>query len=163
MEQPIQHPARGKHIDWAARTIRIEIFVVIVGCALLLAAVSVFLALSGGLNNEENLVDTSKYQAVVLNDGSASGARTYFGYISSINNNYLVLDSVYLPSSEQTTPSTGNFQLVEPGCQQLGTPYNRMVVNRDQVAFWENLQDRGTIVTAIQQYIQQNPNGPDCT
>ncbi|HXY18191.1 MAG TPA: hypothetical protein VEH48_02100, partial [Candidatus Nitrosopolaris sp.] len=34
---------------------------------------------------------------------------------------------------------------------------------RSQVAFWENLQDSGKVVQAIQQYIKQNPNGPNCS
>jgi hypothetical protein len=38
-----------------------------------------------------------------------------------------------------------------------------MVINRSQVAFWENLQDSGKVVQAIKKFQQQNPNGPDCT
>jgi hypothetical protein len=38
---------RRKHIDWAQRTVRIELFIVLVGSALLLAAVSLYAAFSG--------------------------------------------------------------------------------------------------------------------
>lgn len=173
MEQPAhQHPQalpHRKHIDWAARTIRIEIFVVIVGCALLLAAVSLFLALSGGSKNEEGLVDTSKYQAVFLNGGSTSGAvtySTYFGHVTTLNSKYVVLDNVYYLTTDQTTQSSSQNtspQLIRLGCQQLHSPYGRMVINRAQVAFWENLQDNGKVVTSIKDYIKQNPNGPNCS
>lgn len=169
--QTAHQPASGrrKHIDWAARTIRIEIFVVIVGCALLLAAVSLFLALSGGLNNEEKLVNTNKYQAVFLNGGSTSGAvtySTYFGHVSSLNSRYMVLDNVYYLTTDQTTQTSGQSaspQLIKLGCQQLHSPYDRMVINRSQVAFWENLQDNGKVAKAIVQYVKQNPNGPNCS
>src|SRR5580698_6383287 len=73
-------PGRRKHIDWAARTIRIEIFVVLVGGALILAALSLFLAFSGGINNEDSIVKASKFQAVFLNGGSTSGSVTYSTY-----------------------------------------------------------------------------------
>jgi hypothetical protein len=38
-----------------------------------------------------------------------------------------------------------------------------MVINRSQLAFWENIKGDGKVVTAIKQYKQQNPNGPDCS
>jgi hypothetical protein len=50
--QPAAH-GRRKHIDWATRTVRFELFIVIVGSALLLAAVSLYLALNGGTPNSE--------------------------------------------------------------------------------------------------------------
>jgi hypothetical protein len=38
-----------------------------------------------------------------------------------------------------------------------------MVINRSQVAFWENLQDSGKVVEAIHTFQQQNPKGPNCS
>jgi hypothetical protein len=166
----VQHPGtpgRRKHIDWAARTIRIEIFIVLVGGALILAALSVFLALSGGINNEDSLVKTTKYQAVFLNGGSTSGSvtySTYFGHITNLNSKYVVLQNVYYLTTDQTSSSSSaSPQLIKLGCQQLHSPYDEMIINRDQVAFWENLQDNGKVVQAIQSYIKQNPNGPNCS
>ncbi len=162
-----QPPVKHKKIDWAARTIRIEIFVVLVGGALLLAAVSLYLAFSGGINNESKLVDNSKYQAVFLNGGSTSGSvtySTYFGHITSLNDKYVVLKNVYYLTTDQATSSNSSSpQLIKLGCQQLHSPYDEMVINRSQVAFWENLQDNGKVAQAIQQYVKQNPNGPNCS
>ena len=167
MEYQTNTPRRRKHIDWAARTIRFELFTVIVGSALLLAVVSLYLAFSGDMNSEAKRVDKSKYQAVFLNGGVTSGSvsySTYFGHISKINDRYLVLNNVYYltdqasQSGQQSSP-----QLTKLGCQQLHSPYDEMVINRTQVAFWENLKDDGKVVTAIKQYIQQNPNGPNCS
>jgi hypothetical protein len=157
---------RRRHIDWAARTIRFELFTVIVGSALLLAVVSLYLAFSGDLNSEAKRVDKTKYQAVFLNGGVTSGSvsySTYFGHVSKINDKYLVLNNVYY-LTDQTTQAgqASNPQLTKLGCQQLHSPYDEMVVNRTQVAFWENLQDSGKVVQAIKQYQQQNPKGPNC-
>lgn len=164
-----QVPVRHKRIDWAARTIRIEIFIVIVGCALLLAAVSLYIALSGSISTESNIINKGKYQAVFLNGGVTSGQvsySTYFGHVTKLNNNYVVLQDVYYltdTSSSSGSSSSSSPQLTKLGCQQLHSPYDEMVINRSQVAFWENLQDNGKVVQAINQFKQQNPNGPNCS
>ena len=165
---PVHHTPRGgrqKHIDWAARTVRIELFVVILGSALLLAAVSLYLAFSSNLTSEAKRLDKTKYQAVFLNGGVTSGSvsySTYFGHVTKLNDKYLVLNDVYYLTDQTTQNGQSNPQLTKLGCQQLHSPYDEMVVNRSQVAFWENLQDSGKVVQAIKQFKQQNPNGPNC-
>lgn len=153
--------------NFGARAVRFELFIVIVGSALLLAAVALYLALSGGGAGESKKVDSSKYQAVFLNGGATSGSvayTTYFGHLTTVNDKYFVLKDVYYLTTDQTsTTQAANPQLTKLGCQQLHSPYDEMVINRNQVAFWENLQDSGKVVQAIKQFQQQNPNGPNCT
>jgi hypothetical protein len=163
---PHQPHGRRKRIDWAGRTVRLELFILILGSALLLAAVSLYLALGGGSNGEAKRVDESKYQAVFLNGGVTSGSvsySTYFGHLTKVNDKYFVLNDVYY-LTDQSSAKTPNAspQLTKLGCQQLHSPYDEMVINRTQVAFWENLKDDGKVVQAIKQYKQQNPNGPNC-
>jgi hypothetical protein len=156
---------RRKRIDWAARTVRLELFILILGSALLLAAVSLYLGLGGGGNTEDRRIDSSKYQAVFLNGGVTSGSvsySTYFGRISKLNDKYLVLNNVFYLTDQTTSSKNSSPQLTKLGCQQLHSPYDEMVINRSQVAFWENLKDSGKVVLAIKQYQQQNPNGPNC-
>ncbi|HET9850096.1 MAG TPA: hypothetical protein VFP35_00485 [Candidatus Saccharimonadales bacterium] len=160
---PAHHPRQE---DWGARTVRFELFIVIVGAALLLAAVALYVALGGGSSNESGQIQKNKYQAVFLNGGATSGSvayTTYFGHITSLNSRYFILKDVYYLTTNQTS-SNGqvNPQLTKLGCQQLHSPYDEMVINRSQVAFWENLQDSGKVVQAIKQFQQQNPNGPNC-
>jgi len=159
------HPHQSS--NFGARAVRFELFIVIVGSALLLAAVALYLALSGGTSGEAKKVDSSKYQAVFLNGGATSGSvayTTYFGHISTLNDKYFVLKDVYYLTTEQTSANqAANPQLTKLGCQQLHSPYDQMIINRNQVAFWENLQDSGKVVQAIKQFQQQNPNGPNCT
>jgi hypothetical protein len=162
------HTGRRKHIDWAARTVRLELFVVLVGSALLVAAVALYLGFSGTpTTSEAKHIDSSKYQAVFLNGGATSGSvayTTYFGHVTKLNGSYLVLQDVYyLTTSTTDQGQSANPQLTKLGCQQLHSPYDKMVINRNQVAFWENLQDNGKVVQAIKQFKQQNPNGPNCS
>lgn len=162
-QAPVSHrPPRG---GWLSRLARAELFVVIVGSALLLAAVALYLAFGGNLNGEARKVNDSKYQAVFLNGGVTSGSvtySTYFGHITALNNDYMVIKDVYYLTDAQSQGGQSNPQLTKLGCQQLHSPQDEMIINRTQVAFWENLQDSGKVVQAIKQFRQQNPNGPNC-
>jgi hypothetical protein len=164
--QPVA--GRRKHIDWAARTVRIELFIVLVGSALLLAAVSLYAALSGGVSGENSRIKSNEYQAIFLNGGVTSGSvsySTYFGHITKLNDKYAVLKDVYYLTDQGSTSSQSSSspQLTKLGCQQLHSPEDEMVINRSQIAFWENIKDNGKVVQAIQKFKQANPNGPNCS
>jgi hypothetical protein len=160
---------RRKHIDWAGRAVRIEWFVFTALVALVLLLAIGWLMFSGnGTTTESNQIDNSKYQAVFLNGGATSGSvayTTYFGHVTKLNNNYVILKDVYYLTTSTTNDNaqSANPQLTKLGCQQLHSPYDEMVINRNQVAFWENLQDSGKVVQAIKQFKAQNPNGPNCS
>jgi len=166
---PVQQKSRRKHFDWEARAVRIEWFIFTFLVALVLLIVIGWSIWSNGSigYSEAGQVKTDKYQAVFLNGGSTSGSvayTTYFGHITRLNDKYVILKDVYYLTTDQTSTGTAaNPQLTKLGCQQLHSPYDEMVINRNQVAFWENLQDNGKVVTAIKQFIQQNPNGPNCS
>jgi len=166
--QHVQSAGRRKHIDWGQRTVRIELFIVLVGSALLLAAVSLYAALSGGVNGEANKINKGQYQAIFLNGGVTSGSvsySTYFGHITKLNDKYAVLNDVYYLTDQgsSSSQSASSPQLTKLGCQQLHSPEDEMVINRTQIAFWENIKDNGKVVQAIKQFKQQNPNGPNCS
>jgi len=154
---------------FSGRAVSLEVFVLfVVGIAL--ALLCAWLAItSWPRSSESGQINSSKYQAVFLNGGATSGSvayTTYFGHIKTLNNSYVVLKDVYYLTTDQSTSTSGSAaspQLTKLGCQQLHSPYDEMVINRNQVAFWENLQDNGKVVTAIKQFIQQNPNGPNCS
>jgi hypothetical protein len=158
---------RRKHIDWAQRTVRFELFTVIVGSALLLAAVSLYVAFSGnGVATETGKINNNQYQAVFLNGGVTSGSvsySTYFGHLTKINDKYAVLKDVYYLTDQSSSSQSSSPQLTKLGCQQLHSPEDEMVINRTQVAFWENIKDDGKVVQAIKEFKKQNPNGPNCS
>ncbi|MBI5906838.1 hypothetical protein HY857_02180 [Candidatus Saccharibacteria bacterium] len=154
------HPGgRKRHIDWVAKTVRFELFIVIVGSALLLSAVSLWLATGNYKNAETKQVNTKEYQAVFL-----ANSQVYFGKIIDLNNKFVVLNDVFYIENQQnssdsknTTTNNTNYTLRKLGVTELHKPENRMVINRDQVTFWENLQDSGQVVTKIKEY-NSNPN-----
>jgi hypothetical protein len=113
---------------------------------------------------QAKFVDTSKLQAVFLNTG-----QVYFGNIASVNDEYFVLDNIYYlqtantdTAAEKDTADSNNISLVKLGCE-LHQPYDRMVVNRDQVTFWENLKKDGQVAKAVKAFNDKNPNGQTCS
>lgn len=136
--------------------------IILLGVAILVVAIA-FAFTRSGSDNENKFVSATKYQAVFLNNG-----QVYFGNIDSLNGKYLHMTNIYYLTQSSSTASSGqasngDYSLVKLGCQQIHDPYDAMVINRDQVTFWENLQDSGKVVTSIKQFIKQNPKGPDCT
>lgn len=137
--------------------------VILVGIAILVAAIAFTFARSSS-SGEFKLVKNDKYQAVFLNNG-----QVYFGNIKNMDSKNLVLSNIYYLTQNTTTGSNGqqtadgNYTLVKLGCQQIHDPYDQMVINRDQVTFWENLQDKGSVVSKINEFKKSYPNGPDCS
>jgi hypothetical protein len=112
---------------------------------------------------EDKYVDTAKYQAVFLNNG-----QVYFGRIASLNTKYVDLVGVYYLTQNTTTAggqqqASGDYTLVKLGCQQIHNPDDRMLINRDQVTFWENLNKDGKVAKSIEEFKKQNPKGPNCS
>lgn len=132
------------------------------GCTLLVVALAFLIAFSG--RNESKLIDSSRYQAVFLNNNSTSGQSVYFGHITKLNSQYLVLQDIYYLStpSSSSSSSSNSYSLTKLGCQQLHDPFDQMVINQSDVAFWENLHNGGKVVSAINQFQKSNPNGPNC-
>lgn len=136
--------------------------VVLIGAVLL-----VILALVSFTRNnvarEDGYVNTKEYQAVFLNNG-----QVYFGKVSALNSKYIsMVDVFYLTqnssASTATTTANSDYTLVKLGCQQIHYPKDRMLINRDQVTFWENISDEGKVVKSIKQFQEQNPNGENCS
>jgi hypothetical protein len=112
---------------------------------------------------EGDLVDTDKIQAVFLTND-----QVYFCKITAINKKYVVLTNIYyLQTSGSTTDknktanNNSNISLVKLGCE-LHKPQDRMVIQQDQVSFWENLQSDGQVAKAVKSYQETNPNGQTC-
>jgi hypothetical protein len=140
--------------------------IAVVVLAALIAIVLVALTanvLFGNKSKESSIIDKSKYQAVFLNTG-----QVYFGKINELNNSYFVVSGIYYLQTSNTGTTTAasaantSVSLVKLGCE-LHAPTDRMVINRAQVTFWENLQDTGQVAKAIQTFMQQNPNGQKCS
>lgn len=146
---------------------RVGIIGAIVAIVVLLIALIVFIsANNSSLKDTENsYINKGKLQAVFLNTG-----QVYFGNVSELNNQFLVLKNIYYlqtssngsSSAATTSSSNTNVTLVKLGCE-LHMPYDQMVINRSQVTFWENLQSNGQVAKAVASWEQQHPNGQQCS
>jgi hypothetical protein len=106
-------------------------------------------------------INTSEYQAVFFTNG-----QVYFGKLSSINNAYFKLTTIfYLQSSAtsstttsssnpQDTSSDSNVQLIKLGSEIHG-PEDEMVINKDQLLFFENLKPTGKVSQSITSYLKK--------
>lgn len=103
-------------------------------------------------------VDEAAIQAVFLSDG-----QIYFGDVSAIDNSSLTLENIfYLQVSQNLQASdeaasddaegAGALSLAKLGTGELHAPTDTMVINRDHVLFWENLQETSKVTKAIREY-----------
>ncbi len=119
--------------------------------------------------SEAEFVDTNKLQAVFLN-----GGQVYFGNITSVNNKFMRLNNIYYlrveqqvqPEQQKNGQSNSNQQqkisLAKLGCELHG-PQDQMILNKDQILFWENLKKDGKVTEAVKKFVQANPKGQDCS
>lgn len=119
-----------------------------------------------GQSNEFKYVNKNEYQAVFVNVTGTSGGQVYFGHIQSITDKYVNLTNVFYiqgqsSSSTGTQSSQSSYTLVKLGCE-LHAPEDQMILNHDQVFFWENLKNSGQVATKIADYYKANPNGTTC-
>ncbi len=133
----------------------------------LVVALVYFLAVSKN-SGEAKFIDDDKLQAVFLN-----GGQVYFGKIEDLNNKYLRMTNIYYlrvnqtvqPNQEnngqQQQTGANDISLVKLGCELHG-PQDEMLLNREQVIFWENLKGDGQVAKAVEEYIKTNPNGEQC-
>jgi hypothetical protein len=162
--QPANQPAAHTSSHRAKKSLlnlRTASVGLIFAVTILIVAFIAYLFTSGPAS-QSKFVDKTKMQAVFLN-----GGQVYFGRISSLNDRFMRMrDIYYLRVNQQVQPdgSASNNQdisLVKLGCELHG-PQDSMVVNQDQVIFWENLKDDGQVAKAVADYIKQNPDGQKC-
>jgi hypothetical protein len=133
----------------------------IVGAVIILVVALVAVLSFANPKSENEYVYEDKLQAVFLNTG-----QVYFGNIDTLNNKHIVLKNIYYlqtsnAGGQANANANANVSLVKLGCE-LHEPYDVMVINRDQVTFWENLQDNGQVAKAVDTFKKQNPNGQKC-
>jgi len=92
--------------------------------------------------DKKNFIDSATYQAVFLTND-----QIYFGRLKNISSDYLILSDVYYVKIDES----GAGQLVKLGVGEPHGPKDGMIINQDQVLFWENLSPDSLVVKAIQQ------------
>lgn len=160
---PATRPVHSGGKKSKGKLLKIATGVLLICGAILVAALIVVFA-TGGPKPESSYVENDRYQAVFLN-----GGQVYFGKVRELNASYMtVTDIYYLRVNEQVQPDANaaeqpqqDISLAKLGCELHG-PQDEMVINRDQVTFWENLKDDGQVAKAIAQFIKENPEGQKC-
>lgn len=167
--QPAPAPAPGAHAPKRKKAnpfsgMKLASVALLFAVTALIVAVVYFLATSK-TNSEARFVDDSKMQAVFLN-----GGQVYFGKIEDLSNRYLRMSNIYYLRVNQTVQpdqennqqaSANDISLVKLGCELHG-PQDEMLINREQVVFWENLKGDGQVAKAVDEYVKANPNGQQC-
>jgi hypothetical protein len=131
---------------------------------ILVVAVVAYIAVGGPKKAESGYVDNKKLQAVFLN-----GGQVYFGNIKDLNGKFLSMSNIYYlrvnqqvqPNQSNSSTNSNDISLVKLGCELHG-PTDSMVINREQVVFWENLKDDGQVAKAVAEYKKSNPGEQKC-
>jgi len=105
-------------------------------------------------------IDGNRYQAVFFTNG-----QVYFGKLKAMNGDYMRLTDIYYLQAKSTeedksnpqeasAQDASNVQLVKLGSEIHG-PDDEMVVNKDQILFFENLKKDSNVSTTIASYQSQ--------
>ena len=124
------------------RTLR-KLFLPIVSILLLVIFLFVFFA------NRQNR--STPYIAIFLDNG-----QVYFGKLRildaatiSLRNVYYIAPDTTLPEEQaKTGTASGELSLIKLG-NEIHGPKDEMIINRDHVLFWEELQTTSKVVDAI--------------
>lgn len=156
-------PSKSLHWKQSPMWLRVSWLVLLFSGTILVVAMLALMYFGGG--GERSLVDKDKKQAVFLTNG-----QVYFGNINKINDDFIELRAIYyLNVSQQVQPKdqkaneqqNQSISLVKLGCELHG-PVDQMIINRDQVTFWENLKTDGQVSKAVDEWVKQNPDGQKC-
>lgn len=132
------------------KTTIVSLAAVVIIAGLVLGGLFMYRASTG------STIDNSRYQAVFFTNG-----QVYFGKLQTLNGAYLKLtDIFYLQTKvatdsanpQSTTNSTANdVELVKLG-NEIHGPEDAMVINKDQVLFFENLKNDSKVSQSIAKY-----------
>jgi hypothetical protein len=151
------HESMSKHSSKRSKKASSKKNIGLIAAAVVIVAVILF----GGwsvLNNagSAGLIDGGRYQAVFLSNG-----QVYFGKLKVKGDYYVLKDIFYLQSSTvgaasadpQENTAANDVKLIKLGTEVHG-PEDEMIIARDQVLFFENLQDEenSTVVKSIKSY-----------
>lgn len=127
----------------------------------LVAALFLLTAKKTAVNNSENAqIKKDKYQAVFLTNG-----QVYFGKLQDEGGDYVKLTDIYYlqakdqtiqpKDSKDTSANQPDLTLIKLG-KELHAPADEMNISRQQVLFWEDIENDGKVMQAIKEYKSSN-------
>ena len=117
---------------------------VLVGAALVVAASFGLYALVRSEDAFGGLVDPSRYQSVVLSNGSI-----YFGHLREASDEFYELGDVWFLRDEPGEGEDDVVRRVVPLSEELHGPENRMLIPKEQLVLVENLPPDSPVNEAI--------------
>lgn len=145
---------------------RLSFIALLISATILFIAMICFIAFGTPVNREAKYIDKSQYQAVFVNVNGTNGGQVYFGKVTSLTPQYIRLTNVFYIQNQQTqdaqAAANSSYNLVKLGCELHG-PQDEMLINRDQVFFWENLKADSQVAQKAAEFYKQNPNGQKCS
>lgn len=132
----------------------------------LFIAMLVFIVFGVPNSRESKYVTNDQFQAVFVNVNGTNGGQVYFGHIKSLTPQFIELTNVFYiqnqASTEQNSQANGSYNLVKLGCELHG-PEDKMLINRSEVFFWENLKASSQVAQKAAEFYKQNPTGQKCS
>ena len=134
---------------------KLRLIAIAVGALVLIGVVFWWMGLQGNVAGQ---IDKSKFQAVFFTNG-----QVYFGKLSKVDGDYYKLTDVFYiqegqntdsgsdsdnPQETDTSQQGASPQLIKLGAEIHG-PEDAMIINRDQVLFFENLKTDGKVSDVI--------------
>lgn len=113
------------------------------------------------LAGSASAIDSAKYQAVFFTNG-----QVYFGKLHELDRGYYRLSDIYYLQTKTgeknnsgnpqsaSSQDAANVELIKLGSEVHG-PEDEMIINRDQVLFFENLKSDGKVTSTISKYSKQ--------
>lgn len=132
-------------MDWSMIFRKHIPIITVVSLVLLAAVVAISIFLFTNLSrhdsySQHDFIDASTYQAIFL-----ANNQIYFGHLKNISSDYLILSDVYYIKINED----GAGQLVKLGIIEPHGPQNKMIINQDQVLYWENLKPNSQVIETI--------------
>ncbi len=167
-QKPVNTPVaddKGRDSHRHSKIYRLSFVALLISATVLFIAMIFFIAFGTPINREAKYIDKSQYQAVFVNVNGTNGGQVYFGKITSLTPQYIRLTNVFYIQNQQTqdaqAAANSSYNLVKLGCELHG-PQDEMLINRDQVFFWENLKSDSQVAQKAAEFYKQNPNGQKC-
>lgn len=104
-----------------------------------------------------NVIDDNTYQVVFLDNGES-----YFGKLEGLGFKTYRLSNVYylkyFPKTQQTQDASNTnannnddyeLKLIRLGDQEFYKPNNEIIINKDKIIYWENLQSDSEIMNLL--------------
>jgi hypothetical protein len=152
---PQQFAGKVKKFSLRGKGFRVLTAVLLACITFLLVALVAYLFIYGNGKSDLAEVKPSQYQAVFINN--SSGQEFWFGKLSELNKDYFKLTDIFYVRVTTIQPSNSSEQkqdisLAKLGFTEIHGPEDAMYIAKQEVKYWENLKEEGTVVCAIRKY-----------